>query len=982
MQDDPGATRQDGDQAPEPAPRYRRGEEVIGQGAIGRVVSAWDDHLDREVARKELMRPEDSPAADRFLREARITARLEHPGIVPVHDLGRTEEGVLFYTMKRLRGRTLAQAIAETPDLEQRLPLLEAFVDLCQCVAYAHNEGVLHRDLKPENVIVGGFGETVLVDWGLAVVLDEVAAGEVVGSPRYMSPEQARGERPTPASDLWSLGMVLFELLAGHAPFSGSTEDVLEQVRQGKRPDLPDSIPPELASVVDKALQPDPDVRYATASELAREVREWRRGNRVTAYDYSTTELLQRLIARNRPPLVVAAIAAMVGLAGAVVAVDRIRSERDEAETQRDLATVRYADALLQSARAAHADGQAGRTLVLAATSLATTPTPEARGLAVAALSRGVPELAWTAPTDECWTVSASPDGTLVGCTLPGAVRVWDVATGTLQMEATYEGPPTHAFAWSPSGRYVASGRTPQTLVWDVTTGDVVRQLDIAEADGTWAAVFDGESTLITGGMSGRIQVWDLPAAQPTQTLEGHTRRINALSLFATGQLASGSADGSTAIWDLKTGSATVLPFPAEGASAVAFTPDGLLFSAGSRHGSAPVLHVWSPSGRHIRDIPLRQGDAGSIAVSDDVVVVGLRTGVARVYDLRTWTLRSELTFPGEQNIKSVVVRGDTLHAIGDRGRIRTWRLPDRAAPGDHDATVSDLCFHGEDLISVAADGQVAFWDAASGRSTGPELQVLERISASHCTEGSLVVGSPDGRVASLDLESRTTEALPSMPPGVMRFSRPTGLAAATTDGRLHFGETVTDPVSEDLWALTTLPDGDVLVGLRYGEAVLRLDGTNGEERARLAWPDDPGALAVHPDGTLVAIGGIDGTFRTTSADLEPTGMQRELSDASIRSMAWSPDGTRLAIAAWDGTVWFTDRAGAITATLPAHGNRLQAVTFSPDGKRAASGGSDRRVYTWTLDALDADPAWLLQEAERRTGLVVRGGTAEFSDGS
>src|SRR5688572_18643330 len=164
-----------GEELPFEAPgRYSDEELEIGRGGIGRVVVRVDAVLGREVAVKELL-PEYQPArgteardiADRFLAEARVTARLEHPGIVPVYELGRRQDGSLYYAMKRVRGRTLQQALEACASLSDRLSLMQHVLDVVQTLAYAHSHGVIHRDLKPGNVMVGEFGETQVLDWGL-----------------------------------------------------------------------------------------------------------------------------------------------------------------------------------------------------------------------------------------------------------------------------------------------------------------------------------------------------------------------------------------------------------------------------------------------------------------------------------------------------------------------------------------------------------------------------------------------------------------------------------------------------------------------------------------------------------------------------------------------------------------------------------------------------------------------------------------------
>ncbi|CAN0591236.1 unnamed protein product, partial [Laminaria digitata] len=154
------------------------GEREVGRGGLGRGAATYDRHLARQVAKKELLTAEQeaaqagsgsqSQAVARFLREARVTAQLEHPNIVPVYELGRRDGGELYYTMKLVRGRTLKAAIAAADDMQDRLSLLSHFVDLCQAIAYAHSRGVIHRDIKPDNVMIGEFGETLVLDWGVA----------------------------------------------------------------------------------------------------------------------------------------------------------------------------------------------------------------------------------------------------------------------------------------------------------------------------------------------------------------------------------------------------------------------------------------------------------------------------------------------------------------------------------------------------------------------------------------------------------------------------------------------------------------------------------------------------------------------------------------------------------------------------------------------------------------------------------------------
>jgi PAS domain S-box-containing protein len=301
------------DHVPAQAERYSR-LHLHATGGIGRVWLAHDSALGRDVALKELRpeRAEHATLGARFLQEAQITGQLEHPGIIPVYELVRGRDGQQpFYTMRFVKGRTLSDAArayhdrrsAAQADALELPALLNAFVTVCNTVAYAHSRGVIHRDLKGQNVILGDFGEVVVLDWGLAklvgrpegevqapsVILDEAGskgsgytvAGQALGTPGYMSPEQAAGrldliDRRT---DVYGLGAILYEILTGAPPFTGdSAEEVLHKVREEipARPrQLWPEIPPALEALCLRALAKRPADRPSAAAELAHEVQGW-----------------------------------------------------------------------------------------------------------------------------------------------------------------------------------------------------------------------------------------------------------------------------------------------------------------------------------------------------------------------------------------------------------------------------------------------------------------------------------------------------------------------------------------------------------------------------------------------------------------------------------------------------------------------------------------------------------------------------------
>jgi len=282
--------------------------ELIARGGMGVVYAAEDEKLHRRVALKVLdTAGTNAELTQRLIREARILAQLEHPGIVPVHDVGTLPDGRVFYTMKFVEGLRLDQYVKQLDSLPQRLRL---FLRICDAVAFAHARGVLHRDLKPANVMVGSFGEVLVMDWGLAKILQEPAAAEetvfvssqkkisseeetqttvvtghgtVMGTPGYMSPEQERGEteKIDARSDIFSLGALLKFVAA-------SSQDRSER------------LPRALKAICEKATAKSPEQRYGSVSEFAADVSRHLDGLPVSAYSENILEKLSRFYKRHQ----------------------------------------------------------------------------------------------------------------------------------------------------------------------------------------------------------------------------------------------------------------------------------------------------------------------------------------------------------------------------------------------------------------------------------------------------------------------------------------------------------------------------------------------------------------------------------------------------------------------------------------------------------------------------------------------------------
>ncbi len=518
--------------------RYRLGAE-LGRGGMGRVVEAFDTQLGRTVALKEVL-PKGPGVARRFVREIQITARLEHPAIVPLYDSGTTADGRAFYVMRRVTGRPLEELIKRAPNLAERLILLPAVLAAIDAVAHAHRRGVIHRDLKPANILVGELGETVVIDWGLAKVLGEeedegnaganpttvptaadslqTQVGSVFGTPGFMPPEQARGEELGTRGDVYALGATLYQLLAGAPPHTGTsaTEVLGRTLKHDVEPlaRTAPGAPPELVAIVDKALGFEAETRYADAGALGEDVRRFLAGQLVAAHRYTSRQRLGRFAKRHRGSLIIGAAAAVALAVLASVSVSRVMSERDTAnraqlaaeqdkqaaERARDRLAERNDAMIVTQARALVEVNPTEALATLKQLDPRSSRLADAKAVGQAAVMRG----AWMAirSTEEfTFITELSPDGRMLlqfsrdgGALL---LRVWDLDLRKLVLARPYG--LDYRALWIAGGKLLVHGENTVPEILDVATNQVTPttlpaiSYSIPDAAGTHVLMVDAK---------------------------------------------------------------------------------------------------------------------------------------------------------------------------------------------------------------------------------------------------------------------------------------------------------------------------------------------------------------------------------------------------------------------------------------------------------------------------------------------------------
>ena len=949
----------------------------IGAGGFGVVYLARDRVLHRQVALK-LARTSvlaDPDLKVRFLREAEALARLAHPHIVPVYEAGE-HEGTCYLAVGYCDGPTLEQWLTEQGgSIDGRLAARLAR-KLAEAVQHAHANGILHRDIKPSNIMLetaaGGASPASgcryvpkLTDFGLAKIAEQetrtTLSGMLLGTPQYMAPEQAAGmvERIGPATDVYSLGAVLYEMLTGRPPIRGATPiDTLRRVLidEPLRPrQFVVAVPDDLEAIVLKCLDKLPSRRYGTAGELAADLARFLDGRPTLARPLASSQRLMRWVARNPATSAVAALVVLVLLlSGGMYLFNRRLVNLQEAVVRAG-AEADYRDDIV--AAAAHfAAGDVTAAVPLLQRQLEQPDQSDLRSFEWHYLWAQLTHEAYAQydAADHVYQVRLSPDGKRLAVACKDAtVRVLDAATLSEQQTWQTQQRETNGVGWSSDGSLLAAAGDDGTIrLFDLSSATQPKErLKIAAHVGRAynVAVIDGDRTLVSCGEDSVVCLWDAATGDALGKLAGHTRGVEALAVSpAGGMLATAGSDGLAILWDLARGQEIGrLRAHDSRLTSLAFSPDGRLLATG---GLDCAVCLWNVADRQ------RIGRAFSL---DGVQSVAFTDGGQRlVIADRGGAIRSLHLVPqaGSQDMDLVLESADDA-----------WQ-------GHHGKVWSLSPLEGQRFVSAGIGGEVKAW--ARGRKVVHhwDLRPDEIETCVYSRDGTRLFALCQQRgVQAYDaatLQQQVTLGEPGQTWTAMAVLSGRGQVAAGTDrgevfvwnwkskNRVHRWPVA---LNQRIHDLAYSPAAELLAVVAFArEDVLLIDANTGQCLGQLPAPSCTTA-AFSPDGRRLVVDTLNklAIYDCQSKKLVSTSAGHT---ETVVCLAYSPDGRLIASASADRTVRLWTSAGEPVATFRGHRAPVTAVAFTPGGRSLISAdeeGSIRVLHVATRRELIEIPSSL-----------------------
>jgi WD40 repeat protein len=971
-----------------------------GRGGLGRVLRAHDRELGRDVAIKELI-ARGEVGEVRFLREAMITARLEHPGIVPIHEAGRWPDGTPFYAMKLVAGRSLRVLLAERKTVEARLALLDHVIAVADAIAYAHGRNIIHRDLKPANVIVGEFGETVVIDWGLAKDLGAAelgpsggpyraqpdhtltSTGSVLGTPAYMAPEQERGEPADQRADVYALGAMLWELCG---PSRTPPADPRARVRALRK----NGIDRDLIAIICKALEPAPDRRYRDAGALAADLKAFTAGARIAARRYSRAGVLAHWLRRHR---VVAGAALALVVAAAVTATLYVRGVTRE----RDRADLHAAEAIRHQREAEHAKDDL--TLQHAELLLVTDPTAahallagyrgddptRADLLRARAVALGVARFRVRPDEDQVQLIEALADGSLI------------TASGN-QIFRTSTAGASHAIAGGMTRQGLATVSVARGLVAYAcdpaaicfVRGDVERALpaiDLGAGPSSLAFSPSGRQ-LAALTSSGALTVWAVPDVGPAVLARRHQLSTGVMVRFVdearvvavaqdhaeivelapTPRIASRAEIRDPVEIDVGGGEVAIATAHGElittargawrkplalckgGLNNVAFVPGKDLLAYACQDGRTGTLETRGLAPALTLQIA---GGCATIAVSPDgrFVAFGENAGGVQVHDARTGRVSRLLGHRG-QRVTALHASATAIASADRDGWLAVWAPPSTAVellfdPAER-AIIATMLPANHATITTGAQSVSWLKDGARGQLEGHDPRRYLMIS-SKIYPDFILYGADDALELWHFADTPTRQIVRTDHPAVtcVRY-RPGSLTYITagSDGRLveHAGDHVR--------AIATIDESIKIFAVLPGEDQLAVLGASGK-----LWRVEHGrvtALAASVNGIRTSATGRWLAYWTAADELvliDATTWRRSPArlPAHVLDVAFANDDRELAAFTADAIERIA--IGDAPAIPPGEARTALAVrsaSYSPDGEWLAASAGDGLLWFWS----------------------------------